>query len=71
VSRDAGCLGDPGNHPVGIPPVDRVTGQRSQDERAAGPFAAAGLQDAQDWDGDRHGGGLVAFAHEVQDAVWA
>jgi hypothetical protein len=69
VPRDAGRLGDPGHHPVGVAPVDRLAAQRSQDQRAAGALATAGLEDAQHRDGDRHGGGLVALADQPDDAM--
>jgi hypothetical protein len=36
-----------------------------------GAFAAAGFQDPQHRDSDRHGGGFVAFADQVQHPVTA
>ena len=44
---------------------------RAEDERAGGAFAAAGLQDAEDGNGQRHGRRLVALADQVQDPVAA
>lgn len=59
MSRDAGGLRDPGDHAVGVTPVDRPAGARSQHQRPTGPLAAADLQDAQHRDGQRHGAGLL------------
>ncbi len=47
VLWDTSGLGDPGDHAVGVASVDRLAGDRSQDERPAGPLAAAGLQDPE------------------------
>ena len=69
VTGDPGSLRDPRDHSVGIAAVDRLARHRSQDQRTGGPFAAAGLQDSEDRDGQWHGRGLVALAHQVQDPV--
>jgi hypothetical protein len=69
VPWDAGGSGDALHHPVDVAPVDRLAAGRPKDERAGGALAAAGLQDAQDGDGQRHGGGLVALADQVQHPV--
>jgi hypothetical protein len=69
VTRHPGCLRDPGDHPVGVATIDRHAGDGPQDQRTGGPLPAAGLKDAEDWDGQRHGGGLVALAHQMQDPV--
>ena len=71
VSRDPGSLGDAGDHAVGIASVDRLAGDRSQDERTIGAFSPAYLQDTQDRDGERHGGWFVALTDQVQDSVSA
>ena len=57
------------DHPVDVAAVDRLAGDRPQDQRPVGALAAAGLQDPEHRDGERHGGGLVALADQVQDAV--
>lgn len=69
VSRYPCDLGDATDHPVAVAAVDRLRGVGPEDERPLGAFAAARLEDSQDGDSQWHGGGLVAFADEVQDAV--
>lgn len=69
MSRYAGRRGDAGDHPVRVAPVDRFPGERPENERAVGALFAAGLQAPRDWDGDRHGGGPIALADQVQDPV--
>jgi hypothetical protein len=71
VARDAGRLGDPGDHPVAVPSVDRLAGERAEDQPTFGAFPAAGLEDPQDRDGQRHGGQLGALADQVQYPVSA
>jgi hypothetical protein len=71
VPWDAGGLGDPGDHPVGVAAVDWLAGRRPQHQRAFGAFAAAGLENPQHRDGEWHGGGLVALAHQAQHPVAA
>lgn len=65
VAGDAGDLRDSGDHPVGVAAVDGIARDGSEDEWSGGSLAAAGFQDLEDWHGDRHGGGLVAFADQV------
>jgi hypothetical protein len=67
----SGGLGDAGDHPVGVAPVDWLAGVRSQDQRPVDALAAAGLQNPKDRDGQGHGGGLVALADDVQNPVAA
>jgi hypothetical protein len=69
VPRYPGCFRNPGDHAVDVPAIDRITGERSQDQRAGGALAAAGLEDAQDRDRDGHGRGFVALADQVQHPV--
>ena len=64
-------LSRPGDHPVGVASVDRVAGDRPEDQPACGALPAAGLQHAQDGDGQRHGGRLVALADQVQHPIAA
>jgi len=71
VPRDASDLRDPGDHAVGVASVDGLAGNRSQDQWPAGALAATGFQNAQDGDSERHGGGLVALADQVQHPVSA
>jgi len=71
MSRDGCGFRDPRDHAVGVASVDRLAGDRSQDQWPAGALAAAGFQNAQDGDSERHGGGLVALADQVQDPVTA
>jgi hypothetical protein len=71
VPRDASGFRDPGDHAVGVASVDGLAGDRSQDQWPVGALAAAGFQNAQDGDGQRHGGGLVALADQVQHPVSA
>jgi hypothetical protein len=71
VSRNAGHLRDPGNHAVGVAAIDRSARQRPEDEGSGGAFPAARFEDAQDGDGEGHGGGLVALSDQVQHAVAA
>ena len=71
VAWDASSFRDPGHHAVGVAAVDGLAGYRSQYQRPAGALAAAGLQDAEQQDGQRHGGGLVALADQVEDPVSA
>ena len=69
VARDAGGLGDPGHHAVGVAAVDRVAGEPAEDQPTFGALAAAGLEDPEDGDGQGPGGGLAALADQVQHAV--
>jgi hypothetical protein len=71
VARDACGLGDPGDHPVAVASVDRLAGERAEDQPTFGAFSAAGLEDPQDRDGQWHGGRLGALADQVQDSVSA
>jgi hypothetical protein len=71
VPRDPGRLRDSLDHSVRVASVDWVACQWAQDQRPGGAFAAAGLEHSQDGHGDGHGGGLVALADQVQDAVAA
>ena len=69
MTRDPCSLRDSCDHPVGVAAVDRLARGGPQDQRTGGPLAAAGLEDAEDWDGHRHGRGLVGLAHQVQHPV--
>ena len=71
VPGDARGLGDPGDHAVDVAPIDGMAGDWSQDQRAAGALATAGLQDTEHGDSQRHRGGLVALADEVQHPIAA
>jgi hypothetical protein len=66
VTGDASGLRDPQHHPVDVAAVDRRPRLGSQDQRSGDALTAAGLQNPQDRDGQRHSGGLVALAHQVQ-----
>ena len=67
VTGDASRLRYPQHHPVDVATVDRRTRHGTQDQRPGDAFTATGFQNSQDWDRQRHGGGLVALAHQVQD----
>lgn len=67
----AGGLRDAGDHAVGVPSVDRLAGDWSKHEPAAGPLTWARLKNTKDQEGERHGGRLVALADQVQDPVAA
>ena len=69
VSWNAGDLGDPGDHPVGVAAVDRLTRHGAQHEGPVGTFSSACLEDSQDGNGEWHGGGLVALTDQVEDTV--
>jgi len=69
VARDAGGLGDADDHAVTVAAVDRVAGERTQDQWPFGPFAPAGLQHPKHRDGQRHSGWFVALADQVQNPV--
>ena len=71
VAGDGRCFRDAGDHSVGVSAVDGAAGHGAQDESSLGTAAAAGLEDAQHRDGDRHGGGLVALPDDVQYSVSA
>ena len=71
VPRDAGSFRDPGDHALGVAAIDRLPGHRAQDQRPRAALAAAGLHDPEHRHGQRHGGGLVALAHQVQHPVAA
>jgi len=71
VPRDLSGFRDPNDHAVCIASVNRLPGDRSQHQSPAGALPPAGLQDAQDGDGERHGGGLVALTDQVQHPVSA
>ena len=71
VSWDSRGLRDASHHPVDIAPVDGPSGDGPQNQRPAGALPTAGFEDAQDRDGERHGGGLVALADKVQDSMAA
>ena len=71
VPWDPSRLRDPGDHPVGVATVDRLARKGAQHQRACGAFAPAGLENSEDGHGQRHGGGLVALADQVEHAVSA
>lgn len=68
VPGDRGGPCDPLDHAVDVALVDGIAGQ---DQRPADAFTAADLEDAQDWDSDRHRRGIVALADQVKDTVSA
>jgi hypothetical protein len=69
MSGDSGGPGNPSDHAIGVALVNRVASQWSQDQATADPFTSARFEDTQDWDGDGHCRGLVAFADQVEHAV--
>jgi len=69
VARDAGDPRDPQHHTVDVAAVDRPTGHRPQDEGCGRSVTAAGLEGAEDWDRQGHGGRLGALADQVQHPV--
>ena len=64
VSWDACGFRDPGDHAVNVAPINRVAGDWPQHQRPCRSLATASLKDAEDRDGQWHGGGLVAFADQ-------
>ena len=46
VTWDGRGLRDPGDHPVDVATVDRVAGERSQDQVSGDPLATTGFQDS-------------------------
>ena len=66
--RDAG-LARPGRPSGRRRGGRRQPGAQKQDQGPVVALAAAGLEGAEDGDGERHGGGLVALADEAEDAV--
>ena len=56
---------------IRVTSVDGLAGDWPQDQRPACALPPAGFQNAQDGYGERHGGGLAAFADQVQHAVSA
>ena len=56
---------------IRVTSVDGLAGDWPQDQRPFGASPAAGLEDAQARHGQGHGGGLAAFADQVQHATSA
>jgi len=71
VSGDRCGPGDALDHPIHVTSINRLAGERTQDERSGAPLASACLEHSKNRDSDWHGGGLVALADYVQDAVAA
>lgn len=51
--------------PVAVTAVDRFTRHRPQHEWTVSAFSAAGLEDAQHRDRQRHGRGFVSLADQM------
>jgi hypothetical protein len=69
MARDPGGLRDAGDHAVSVASVDRLAGDRSQHQRPGVALAPTGLQHSEHRDGQRHRGGLVALADQMQNPV--